>query len=277
MEKLHRLDMNWGMTSTYDQLRQTFLDLLDQRLEEQAYQGFLEQNTRFIPREFIQNHGLHFSVILRKLRFGSDYISDFFYMSKSSDDWNLVFVEIEKPSSRYFRGASTSFSPEFQSALQQIGTWRAWLSNSDNLASLLSNTLAPLHLPAGMRRNPGLPKYVLVHGRRDEYGGNDTRRALVRAQEREDFKILSFDSLAESLEQKRDCYIGVRRNHTIELKGDVIVDRQVFGWIEPTQFTVSAAMQAALRTAGGGPVTMRIEGQTPVNALPWVADRIGVV
>jgi hypothetical protein len=57
--------------------RDDFLSLLG----EQVYQKYLEQNTRFIPREFVQNHGIHFDLILRKLAFGADYVSDFFYMS----------------------------------------------------------------------------------------------------------------------------------------------------------------------------------------------------
>lgn len=46
-------------------------------------------------------------------------------MSKSSDDWNIVFVEIEKPGSRFFRDNSNALHPDFQAGLQQINRWRA--------------------------------------------------------------------------------------------------------------------------------------------------------
>ncbi len=44
----------------------------------------------------MQNHGIHLSLVLRKLSFGADYKTDFFFFSKSSDDWNAVFIEIEE-------------------------------------------------------------------------------------------------------------------------------------------------------------------------------------
>ena len=47
-----------------------------------------------------------------------------------------------------------------------------------------------------MARNPTYNKYVLVFGRRSEYATNEDRRRLVHAMEDNDFKILTFDSLA---------------------------------------------------------------------------------
>ena len=103
-----------------------FLNLLEGDHKEQVYQAFLEKHTRFIPREFVQNHGIGVSLVLRKLSFGADYKSDFFFFSKSSDDWNAVFIEIEKPSSQFFRSNTNDFHPHFLSALQQINQWKAW-------------------------------------------------------------------------------------------------------------------------------------------------------
>ena len=232
-----------------------------------------KKNTKLIPREFIQNHGIHFDLVLRKLSFGADYITDFFYMSKSSDDWHLVFVEIEKPQSRFFRDGSNDLHPDFQSALQQIGRWRAWLSNSANFAAFLAS-LAPMRRPINMTQNPSYPRFVLVHGRREEYGANEQRRAIVHAEEREDFHILSFDSLAEGLTQKHECYIGARHNETIEIFGDELVSPEMYMSIEPSQFLVSSALQEAIRQ---GPtfIYRRVNGST-VQALSWVADHIRV-
>lgn len=39
-----------------------FFHLLDKNLNEQEYQNFLEQNTEFIPQEFVQNHGVGISM-----------------------------------------------------------------------------------------------------------------------------------------------------------------------------------------------------------------------
>lgn len=106
--------------------REEFFKLLDEGHQEQVYQSFLETNTHFIPREFVQNHGIGLSLVLRKLPFAADYKTDFFYFSKSSDDWNAVFIELEKPSSSFFRKNTNDFHPDFMKALQQINQWKAW-------------------------------------------------------------------------------------------------------------------------------------------------------
>ncbi|OSI68495.1 hypothetical protein [Bradyrhizobium canariense] len=71
-----------------------FVQLLDEEREEQMYQAYLEQHTRLIPREFVQNHGIGLSLVLRKLSFGADYKTDFFYFSKTTDDWNAVLCRL---------------------------------------------------------------------------------------------------------------------------------------------------------------------------------------
>lgn len=256
------------------QLRAQFLELLGEAREEQVYQSFMEENTRLIPREFVQNHGVHFDLVLRKLKFGADYVSDFFFMSKSSDDWNLVFIEIEKPQSRYFRDNSNEFHKDFLKGLQQIGLWRAWLSDPVNLAAFLKQ-LQPMRLPPVMTRNPSYPKFVLVTGRRGEYHRNDVRRSLVHAQERQDFKIMSFDSLVEGLCHRHECYVGVRHNEYIEIVGDRILSAELFGWIEPTEFKVSKALKELMLT---GPAehgyVHRFTDDGITKAVPWAGARI---
>src|SRR3989440_13023983 len=106
-------------------LKERFISLLDQQCDEQAYQDFIEKNTALVPREFIQNHGVHLDVVFRKLSLAADYTTDFFYLSKSSVDWNCILIEIEKPQSKYFKDdASTNFHPDFHTALEQINRWR---------------------------------------------------------------------------------------------------------------------------------------------------------
>ncbi len=83
-------------------LRESFINLIDKQCNEQVYQKFIEDNTALVPREFIQNHGVLYDLVFRKLSLANDYTTDFFYMSKSSADWNCVLIEIEKPQSRYF-------------------------------------------------------------------------------------------------------------------------------------------------------------------------------
>jgi hypothetical protein len=233
----------------FEEARARFLELIDQGHEEQAYQAFLEQNTHFIPREFVQNHGIGLNLVLRKLPFGADYKLDFFYFSKSTDDWNAVFIELEKPGSRFFKGNTNEFHTDFLRSLQQINQWKAWFLSEQNKAGFLA-TVSAIQVPEHMARNPTYNKYVLVFGRRTEYAGNDDRRRLVRAAETDDFKIITFDSLAEGLGQKRELTIGSRHNQFIDILSDTIIDPGMYAWMEPTQLRVSKALQEKLSKGG---------------------------
>ena len=70
--------------------------------------------------------------MFRKLPFGTNYKSDFFYLSKSSDDWNCVFIELERPQAKFFKPKSNELTDEFLAGLNQIDTWRAWFLNAAN-------------------------------------------------------------------------------------------------------------------------------------------------
>jgi hypothetical protein len=223
-----------------------FLKLLDENHKEQVYQFFLERHTRFIPREFVQNHGICESLVLRKLSFGADYKTDFFFFSKSTDDWHAVFIEIEKPSSRFFKDKTNEFHPEFLNALQQINQWRAWFLSDQNKGTFLSMVNA-IQVPRHMARNPTYNKYVLVFGRRSEYVDNEDRRRLIRASETDEFKIITFDSLAEGLEGKYEVSIGSRHNQFIDILTDEITNAALYSWIEPTQLRVSKALHHKLK------------------------------
>ena len=224
-------------------IHEDFLKLLGETHTEQTYQKFMEQNTVLVPREFIQNHGVHFDLVFRKIALARDYAPDFFYMSKSSADWNLVLVEIEKPYSRYFKDQSNSLHPDFLAGLDQIARWRAWFDNPANATGFIDGTIAPVRVPESMRRNKCYVKYVLVHGRREEFEGNEMRRGLIRARESDDFKILSFDSLLESLHTKSPLYLGVRKNEHVEIVYEKFIDESVFSWMDPSQLKIVDALR----------------------------------
>lgn len=222
--------------------------ILDQELDEQVYQTFLEQHTRFIPREFILNHGINFSLVLRKLPFGADMKSDFVYLSKSSGRWVCVLIEIEKPQSKYFKKNSNDFHSDFSRALNQINDWRAWLDSEGNKRSFCDQTI-------GLMRNPGFDhpteiRFVLVHGRRRETERNSIRLAKIRGQERNDLRIMSFDSLAEGLAGKPELYIGVKVKERVRIISDKFVSANIFAWMEPEMIEVNETLRADLKSNG---------------------------
>ncbi len=218
--------------------------MLDGEHPEQRYQHFLEENTSLIPREFIQNHGVHFDLVFRKLSLAKDYSPDFFYMAKSSADWHLVLVEIEKPQSRYFKDGSNDLHPDFHAGLDQIARWRAWFDNPSNALGFTDGTIAPIRVPESLRRNPCHVKYVLVHGRRSEFEGNEIRTGLIRSRENDDFHIVSYNSLAESLHTKTPLYLGVRKNEHFELVSKYFVSESIFAWVDPSYLKISDELRA---------------------------------
>lgn len=244
-----------------DELRTRYLALLGEGHNEQVYQRFIETNTELVPRDFVQNHGVHLSLVLRKLAFGADFKSDFFFLSKSSDDWNAVFIEIERPTSRFFKDGGHEYHPDFVHALQQINSWRAWLSIEGNLQAFV-NQLSTIRVPVTMQRNPTYPKFVLVFGRRAEYADSELRRSRVRAEERDDFKIITFDSLAEGLSGKGELWLGVRRAEFTDLQNEEIVDDNLFIWADPHMLTVSEGLYDKLEAvvATNKPSPFRITG-----------------
>jgi len=252
-----------------------FRKLLEECRKEQDYQKFLEQHTRFIPREFVQNHGIGQGLVLRKLPFGADYKTDFFFFSKSTIDWNAVFIEIEKPSSRYFRGSTNEFHSDFQNALQQIRNWKAWFLSDQNKGTFLS-TVSAIQVPRHMASNPTTFKYVLVLGRRSEYDGNEDRRRLVKACESENFKIISFDSLAEALSQKPEVSIGIRRNEFIDILTDEITSEGLYAWVEPTQLRVSKSLLAKLKNKPTSRSFVAGSDGKLVSALARAAEKVRV-
>ena len=227
-----------------DQLRQDYFTLLDQELPEQRYQDFLEKNTPLVPREFVQNHGVHFDLVIRKLFLAQDYCPDLFYLAKSSQDWNLVLVELEKPQSRYFKDSSNNLHPDFLRGMDQIARWKAWFDNPSNRASFVDGTLSQIRVPEAMRRNPCFVKYVLVHGRRAEFESSEIRRGLIRARESDDVRIISYDSLAEALHTKSQLYVGVRKNEHLDLVSKTFVGETIFSWVDPTYLRITDEIRA---------------------------------
>lgn len=75
--------------------------LEDDSLNENDIQRFLEENSELISTPFLLNHHLHFNVLISKFKISDGLISDFAYLTKSSDFWDLVLVEIEDPKKEY--------------------------------------------------------------------------------------------------------------------------------------------------------------------------------
>lgn len=82
-------------------------------------------------------------------------------------------------------------------------------------------------------------KYVLVTGRRSEFENDPARCRLIRTQERDDFKIVSYDSLLEGMRFKRPLYLAVRRNEYYEVSGSEYAGENLFIYLPAHKLKIS--------------------------------------
>jgi len=253
-------------------LKLRFSNLLDnQGHDEEVIQQFMQDHTQLIPRHFVQNHEIHLFSAIRKLPFGADYKSDFCFLAKSSADYNCVLIEIEKASKKYFN-KDGSFTNDFDKAIEQVEGWRAWLQLKGNADSFDSNTLM-LFRRNVMSWNPVYFKFVLVYGRRAEFETDDKRTARIRAKERDDFQILTYDSLVEQLSTKYPLYLTAVRNGGIDVLNDMFLgEYSLFEYTEATQMRIKDCLRADLeRAARAG------EGWQPPRDLQKFLDRLKIM
>lgn len=227
-------------------LEALYRELLDRETDEQTYQSFIESNTQLVPREFVMNHGIWCDLVFRKLPLGSRYVCDFAFVTKASLRWRLVLVEIERPGKRFFRGSTLRLHSDFAHALEQVSDWRSFLSG--NLEGFVRETLGSIATFPQIT-DPGTVKFVLVYGRRSEFERNGMRRDKIAAQERDDLRIMSFDSLAEDLASKERLYLAIRRNEFIDILSDRFVSEEPFVHMEPENIQISRKLLASAKSA----------------------------
>ncbi len=260
----------FGVGGDWQDVIQGYNDLLAVDHNEQIYQSYLEEHPVLIPQEFLLNHGLHFDLVLRKVPIGSDYCCDFMYLTKSTVRWHCVLVEIEKPTSRYFKTGSLDFHPNFQSACEQINDWRAWFENESNKNSFLSNAVGFLKTP--ISHTPVDMKYVLVHGRGAEIGGNAMALAKVRGLERSDFRIMTFDSLTVGVPRRYDLYMGRKRNEFIEIMSKNFVGESIFSWLNPEMIRVNKSLWIDIEGYRGKINAFRMRDGKSVRSIDYYLD-----
>ena len=236
-----------------DALARDYMSLLDEGRKEQDYQSYIEAHTQLVPREFTLNHGIWGQVVLRKLAFGSRYKCDFAFVTKCSLSWRCVFVEIERPDMAFFSGSRNDFHPDLNHAIQQIGRWRAWFRDNQHVRAC--EVFGPL-LTFPQLIDPVEIRFVLVYGRRSELQASKLRRSLIESQQREDLRIISFDSLAEDLSSKAPLCLAAMHNEYIDLIADELVCIDPFERIPPESLRASrsllgAAMDEADSAANG--------------------------
>lgn len=255
------------MYSFEDNLIDEFKNLIDDKdLNENDIQRFLEKNTELIPTPFILNHGVHFNCIISKLSIGGGHITDFAYLTKSSDMWNLVLVELEDSKKKIFlkNNENIKFSSEFNNAYDQVMEWKLYINaNKEQVLKTINILKTPLN------KNIVKIKYVLIIGRNKEKENDYRKTGMFAEKNSEDFRVMTYDSLISEYENKNNkttklilsqwregfevkfvpkkiytsifgnlskSYLKIKDKHINELKNQ---DYQIDKWLEGKYLTVN--------------------------------------
>lgn len=177
--------------------------LNDKSKDENDTQRFLEDNTELIPLPFLATHQLHESAIIAKLPIGNGYISDFAYLTKCSDYWYLVLMEIEDPKKEIFLKSAENikFSAKFNNAYDQILSWKAFLEEDNNTVEL-KKRVKKLMGDGLIANIPFYVKYVLIYGRNKEKQNSEKRIRMFEQKNSSDIQIKTFDSLISEYKSK---------------------------------------------------------------------------
>lgn len=218
---------------------------------ENEIQAYLEEHTALMLTPGLLNHLLHLNCVISKFPFG-ERIADYAYLTKSSNEWKLVLVELEDSHKQLFKPSSPheGFSASMNDAIAQVDVWRDhWRDHS----KAVIETLEPLLVPPVMRRNTMTLECVLIIGRSVEIEHNEARRkrlATLRADK--GIQVMTYDTLLRAYRAARENPKGVLRKvlKGYRLQSAEGLPTSMFSYILPEHLSLAPAADAALRAAG---------------------------
>ena len=176
-----------------EKLLEQYFDVIEKNGNtENQIQEFLEENTIFIPMPFLLNHYLHMNCVISKFKLGNEFVTDFAYLTKSSDYWEFVLVELEDAKKKIFTNDKENiyFHSEFNHAYDQITSWKAYVNkNREAILHQIDKLRVPLN------ENSVRFKYVLVIGRNAEKNNSEKRRAMFAEKSDNDIRVMTYESL----------------------------------------------------------------------------------
>lgn len=169
--------------------------LANKETNENDIQTFLENHTELIATPFLLNHGLHFNAIISKFKISDGLISDYAYLTKSSDTWYFVLVELEDAKKNLFtqNAENIRFSSQFNNAYDQILSWKAYVE--ENRDEVLKK-IKPLKTP--IIDTPVKFKYVLVISQNTEKTNSKKKTCMFAQKNSDEIRVMTYDSIISS-------------------------------------------------------------------------------
>jgi hypothetical protein len=175
---------------------QALIDSEESR-DEGLLQAFLERHPSLLPGSHtVDGDSGHtpfpMAVVAKpKLPGLSDREPDFMWLATDSASLYPILIEIETPHKAWFYGERAEIHSDFTHAHGQLAEWRAWFSKGHNRTAFLDY----YDVPPMLARRQLAPRYVLIHGRRDNFDHLPRRREKRAELARPDERLMSFDRL----------------------------------------------------------------------------------
>ncbi len=167
-----------------------WLELLSQRHPEEIYHNYLQENAGFFL-----SYGWEVNILISKLRFGADFITDFIIgRDQHSNGLWYELIEIETPYDAPFTQKGNP-SARLVGAIQQIQNWRRWII--DNRREI--NKLLPTYGVRTSRMNPNFNFKIIIGTRENSEKYLDRRNDLAKQL---GIQIRSFDYLTSNIQTK---------------------------------------------------------------------------
>lgn len=186
----------------------------DESTDERLLQSFLERHPSLLPGSHTVDHSsghwpFPFAVISQpKLPGLSTSIPDFMWIASDSASVYPILIEIETPHKRWFHAKGSELHSDFHHAHGQLQQWAAWFSRGTNTAAFMDYYCFPDYL----RELAFQPRFVLIHGRRQEYVHDLARKGMIAQAAKPNERLMSFDRLMPEL--KATCVGCVQKRES---------------------------------------------------------------
>ena len=235
-----------------DKLKQLYFAALEG--SEQSIQNFFEEYSEVFPLPFYIGHHLQWDALISKFPLDTSLVTDFIYVTRTSNHFLVVLVELESANKRIFtpKDRHIAIGPEFSTAHGQVLGWKDYIErNREAVLSRLSRMMTRGHWEGKVEF-----KYVLLYGREAEFENREDRKKRFNSFSTEEIKFVTYDSVWGRFEQSQTP----RRRHILRLVKDKFTfkvlaypenpETHIFAWLGPDRFQVSSEHKKVLMADG---------------------------
>lgn len=150
--------------------------------------------------------GHHEAYVFSEFPLGTSCVVDYLLVGRSSDGWNFVFVELERPNGQVTT-KNGEFSTVITKGIRQVESWEAWVDSNYSCM----NEVFEKH----RNKNEPMPSefrdydrtrihYVVIAGRRHDFNGTTYQRKRKKTRDNA-LLVLHYDNLIDCAKGNVGC------------------------------------------------------------------------